>query len=107
VRNWWILGLALAAIGCSPLRTEAEFHDECDKSRRVAEARAISEARGVAEMRHCQWMAAFTANRPIERRNREIAAMATAIILGAGSDALAQHNFYVYRVPEARRYLRH
>lgn len=32
-------------------------------------------------------------------------APAVAIVLGSASDALATHNFYVYRVPEARRYL--
>lgn len=37
--------------------------------------------------------------------NRERGAMAAAIVLGAGSDALATHNFYTYRVPEARRNL--
>lgn len=38
-------------------------------------------------------------------RNRELGAMGAAIVFGAASDALATHNFYTYRVPEARRYL--
>lgn len=38
-------------------------------------------------------------------RNRELGAMGVAIVFGAASDALATHNFYTYRVPEARRYL--
>lgn len=37
-----------------------------------------------------------------DRRN----ALVTGIILGAASSALAEHNFYVYDVPRAARYLR-
>lgn len=33
------------------------------------------------------------------------AAPILAIVFGAGSAALAEHNFYVYEVPRARRYL--
>lgn len=102
-RRGMILLLALA--GCTPLYQESAFQDQCDKSRRVAEARAISEDRGASEMRFCLWWETRQANLPIERLNREIGTAAAAIILSAGSDALAQHNFYVYRVPEARRYL--
>jgi len=39
-------------------------------------------------------------------QQQESRAMVAAVIFGAASDALAEHNFYVYDVPRAARYLR-
>jgi hypothetical protein len=39
------------------------------------------------------------------REHRDRWAPAVGIVLGAASSALAEHNFYVYDVPRARRYL--
>jgi hypothetical protein len=96
-----ILILLLLA-GCTPLRTEAEFQESCEASPRIVNSPDWDRA---ARLRSCMFSGALLANIEIRRRNQEVGAMAAAIVLGAASDAMAEHNFYVYDVPRARRYL--
>jgi hypothetical protein len=100
--------LLLLVAGCAP--KPEDFTEAC---RLEQEARSIppavaavlneSQLRSYVQT-NIEVCAEFRVTDALRERNRRWAP-AVAIVFGAASDALATHNFYVYRVPEARRYL--
>lgn len=94
-----ILALLAGCANPDDYRRQCEFRAESETfymRGRYSEDR-IASVRQESAKRCMEWEAA-------NERGRQ-AAPALAIIFGAGSAALAEHNFYVYEVPRARRYL--
>lgn len=94
--------LVLAGCAAAPPPVPEDFVERCTDLHRRAGIRYQTLEQFIPG---CTQLEVTLENGRRERARRERGAMIVAILFGAASNALAEHNFYVYEVPRARRYL--
>ena len=102
-----VLLMVLLSANCAPRPVPVEpeaFMEACADDPRVRSS--VTESERQFRTRSCAFIRATLVNYQAERAWRENRARATAIVFGAAGDALSEHNFYVYDVPNAAQYLR-